>query len=167
MTLQASHEILVAGDSFDDCRKKVVRFFDRILLVKYEKVTIVDDESLASDNPDFWRRLEQGIAVNRKVLHGLVEEIKSEGMQTLDDLKGLPRGYLSSTLHTAVHLLDGFFGIDSFFYNLEEDSHGLSDTMRGVIAGSSNGYWLVRVRAGSEKDRLGQFDDLRSAGKAE
>ncbi len=165
MNLQASHEILLAGNSFEDCRKKVLRFFDRILLVKYEKITIDEERSLSSVDQDFWSRVDQGIAINKQVIHGLVEELKGEGLQTMDDLKDLQRGYLSSMFHTAIHLLDGFFGIDSFFYNLEEDSHGLSGNMSGIIERSSNIYWLISVKAGSDKDRFEQFDSLRSAGK--
>jgi hypothetical protein len=68
-------------------------------------------------------------------------------VESLGDLESLPQGYQSKTLHTLTHLLDGFFGIDSHFYNLIEGSHGVSAGLRGKIDSSPGGYMLLAVRA--------------------
>ena len=53
-------------------------------------------------------------------------------------------------LHVITHLLDGFFGIDSYFYNLVEDSHWVSEELRATIKTSPSRYWLIAVEADFE-----------------
>ncbi len=52
----------------------------------------------------------------------------------------MPQGYKSKMLHVITHFLDGFFGIDTFFYNLEEDSHWVSEELQKKIAEAPTYY---------------------------
>ena len=151
MKLEAVHEILVAGDSFDICEKKILRFFMRNLLVRYDTVRIVEEESINAVNPQFWDRVEKGMAANREVLKGLAEELTAEGYGSVADLMGMPQGYHCKTLHTAVHMLDGFLGIDTCFYSYEDDSHWVvSEATSRRIMASPEGFWLLKVAGESQ-----------------
>lgn len=150
MNFEETHEFLVEGADFKECHHKVHRFFERTVLVKYDVVHVEEENSLPADNADFFARIEAGIMENRKIAAGMVQELRESGFKDLDDLVRMNQGYESKILHTLTHLLDGFFGIDSFFYNLAEDSHLLSDQLREKIAGQRKGYWLLRVHTASE-----------------
>ena len=76
----------------------------------------------------------------------LLESLKDEGVVTLEGLQGLEKGYLSKILHTIAHLQDGFIGIDSCLYNLEEDSHGISPDLQQQIAAAPDNYWILKVK---------------------
>ena len=60
------------------------------------------------------------------------------------------------------HLLDGFFGIDSQFYNLPEDSHWLGESLRKQIETGPAEFWLVRVAATLESKEHQAIAGLRS-----
>jgi hypothetical protein len=60
----------------------------------------------------------------------------------------LQQGYVTKVLHTLTHLLDGFIGIDSVFYNLVEDSHWASEGLLKALQDTAGEYWLVPVRTG-------------------
>jgi len=137
------HEILVKGKDLETCKNKVLRFFSDYQLVRYSSITILEDESLPASDPGFGSRLEGAERENRRILHELVEELRDEGVALLNDLENMPEGYRTKMLHVITHLLDGFFGIDSYFYNLEEDSHQVSEEMKRKIAGSVANYWLL------------------------
>jgi hypothetical protein len=66
----------------------------------------------------------------------------------VDQLLTLKQGYATKILHTLTHLLDGFIGIDSAFYNLVEDSHWVSGELAEAIRVAGAEYWLVPVRTG-------------------
>ena len=104
-------------------------------------------ESLTAEDPRFPGRLEDALAENSRRVRAFLEELHGEGVDTLMQLETLPQGYQSKTLHTVTHLLDGFFGIDSFFYNLVEGSHGISDELRKKIAAEPAAYMLIAVKA--------------------
>ncbi len=70
---------------------------------------------------------------------------RGEGVSLLNDLENMPQGYRTKMLHVITHLLDGFFGIDSYFYNLEEDSHQVSEELKKKMAGELTDYWLLPV----------------------
>ena len=87
---------------------------------------------------------------------GFINELTGCGVNRLDDIKNLEQGYKSKTLHTIAHLLDGFFGIDSCFFNLIEDSHWLSAALKDKIMENPGQYWLVEahpVFEASQPDR--------------
>jgi hypothetical protein len=45
------------------------------------------------------------------------------------------------------HLVDGFFGIDTVFYNLADDSHAVSPQLRQEIEATPGEYWLLKIHA--------------------
>jgi len=137
------HEILVKGKDLETCKNKVLRFFRDYELVRYSSITILEDETLPASDPEFGKRLERAERENRRILHGLAEELRGEGVTLLDDIENMPQGYRTNMLHVITHLLDGFFGIDSYFYNLEEDSHWVSEELGRRIKGSLADYWLL------------------------
>ena len=145
MDLQASHEILVIGVDLETCRQKTLRFFAKNILVRYDSITIVEAESVNGEHPRFWERVEAGEAANRMTLANMLADLKAEGFQQLDDIMQLRQGYQSKIFHTIAHLLDGFFGIDSALYNLEDDSHWLSSVRRQQIQAALHTCWLLKV----------------------
>jgi len=161
MNLHASHEMLVSGPDFATCCRKTRRFFERNLLVRYDQVQVVEAESVSAAHAVFWERLAAARAANREVLAGLLAELSAEGFRATADLMIMPQGYQSKILHTVAHLLDGFFGIDSRFYNLEEDSHGLTEAMQHKISTAPAGFWLIKVAASSGV--AGQSSFIRAA----
>ncbi|MBS1113124.1 MAG: hypothetical protein H6Q92_887, partial [Nitrospirae bacterium] len=82
-----------------------------------------------------------------RILRGLIKELQVEGVMNLDDLNALPQGYKTKMLHVITHFLDGFFGIDTYFYNLVEDSHWVSEEMRRRIAENPSDFWLLSLDA--------------------
>ena len=145
MKLEASHELLAIGPDFAAAKSYVLRFFDKTQLVRYDSVAVAADQAVSAEHATFWDRIEQGMAANRQVLAELLEELKESGVFSLGDLEELPQGYQSKTIHTVAHLLDGFFGIDTVFYNLVEDCHWLSATLRQEILADPSEYWLIKA----------------------
>ena len=141
------HEILVKGTDFETSRAKVLQFFERYQLVRYSQIAVLRDASLASDYPDFDDRLQKTILKNREIVRALIDEFQGEGINTLHDLSVLPQGYKTKMLHVITHILDGFFGIDTYFYNLEEDSHWISDNLLAKIHSGPSRYWLLTIEA--------------------
>ena len=84
----------------------------------------------------------------------MLEHLREEGIDTLEQLLDLEQGYETKILHTLTHMLDGFIGIDSFFYNLIEDSHTVSRTLKNTISEFPNEHWLVPVRTGKPASSL-------------
>lgn len=166
MQLSVSHEILVSGPDLATCRARVRRFFDRYQLVKYDTIRIDEKDAVNAAQPIFFVRLEQGIAANRKVLSGLIEDLHQQGFTSLDDLLTLPQGLASKTLHLASHLLDGFFGIDSLFYDLDDDSHWFTEERRRQIARQPAFFWLLKVTASSANEDADRVQLMREAGEA-
>lgn len=141
------HEILVKGRDFAFSRKKVLQFFERYQLVRYSHISIEENTSLAATSPDFEERLNKAILKNRQIVTKLTEELEKEGVRTLHDLSELPQGFRTKMLHVITHFLDGFFGIDTYFYNLEEDSHWVSEKARHQIRETPSDYRLLSVEA--------------------
>ena len=140
------HAILVKGAGFGSCRGRVAKFFEEYQLVRYAEVTIGEKESMQASDPGFESKLLDAVEENRRILHGLVEDLRRENVLTLQDLEVLPQGYKSKMLHVITHFLDGFFGIDTFFYNMEEESHWVSEDLKQTIAEAPSGYWLLSVQ---------------------
>ena len=160
--LEIAHDILIAGPDFASCWQQVKHFFGRSMLIRYDEVLVSEKESLNGADRKFWVRIEAGLAANQKVLGEFLENLKEEGFQSLDDLRYLEKGYLSKILHTIAHLQDGLIGIDSRFYNLAEDSHGVSRILRQKICTAPQDYWILRVTGRIAASGEDPFDTLRT-----
>jgi hypothetical protein len=141
------HEMLVKETDFEAAQQRVLHFFERYQLVRYSKIDVIQEESLAASEPAFMRRLQSAVRENRRILHDLMSELQAEGVLKLDNLEQLPQGYKTKMLHVITHFLDGFFGIDTFFYNLEDDMHWVTEEFQGKITSAPSDYWLLSVRA--------------------
>ncbi len=142
------HLFLVGAQDQKSAVSRVKNFLSRYQLVAYEKVEILP-EVYQPDTPTFWERLKEGIARNRAFLEEGLKTLYNEGFKKVLELKDLPQGYLSKELHVVVHFLDGFFGVDSSFYNLEEDSHWVSRHLQQTLRNNPKEFWLIKVRASS------------------
>jgi hypothetical protein len=141
------HEILTKGPDFEFSQKRVLRFFQKYHLVSYSHVYVIDSESLPASSHDFEGRLQKALLINRQLLHNLLNELQSEGYTTIQDLQTMPQGHRTKIFHVITHLLDGFFGLDTHFYNLEEDSHWVSEALWDKIKANPSQYWLLSVKA--------------------
>jgi hypothetical protein len=141
------HEILVNGPGFEPCKKKVLLFFEKYQLVRYSVITINGSMSVSASNPAFQGKLREVILANRTILDDLIRELREEGVETLDDLNTIPKGYKTKLLHIITHFVDGFFGIDTYFYNLIEDSHWVSDEMWDKTRSTPSDFWLLSLDA--------------------
>ncbi|MEE4165233.1 MAG: hypothetical protein V2I35_04480 [Desulfocapsaceae bacterium] len=143
MKLLARHSILVSGEHYEDCKAQIYGFFKKTSLVQYDKIAIDSSSAVSGDNECFQEKLENSLEQNRRVLTGLVEELKSAGFEKRSDLPDLQQGYPSKVLHIIAHFLDGFIGIDSVFYNLIDDSHWVFPETRELLAEKPETFWLV------------------------
>ena len=149
------HELLVEGGTFGYCREKALRFFKLYRLVSYEDVHVLEERSLPARHKDFWARVDAGIKENHAILDGFISELQEAGFSSISDINDIPQGYLSKLLHVITHILDGFFGVDSCFYNIIDDSHWLSPGLRKKIMAHDGSYWLIALEASSARDILG------------
>ena len=141
------HEILVRGVDFETCTEKMLHFFEKYQLVRYSHINLLQNNCVSASMPEFRTKIEQAIHKNHQILNELVEELHKEGIVTLKDLRELQQGYKTKMLHTITHFLDGFFGIDTYFYNLEEDSHWISEGLQRRIQEKPSLYWILAVEA--------------------
>jgi len=141
------HEILVKGSDFEACSHHVLRFFEKYQLVRYSQITVNENRCLPASHPDFTVRLQEAIQKNRQILQDLIGDLQSEGVNTLHDLKDLPQGYKSKMNHVIAHFVDGFFGIDTYFYNLEEESHWVSREFQQKIHAMPSQHWIISIEA--------------------
>jgi hypothetical protein len=146
-SVEALHEFLVEGDDLDACARRIRAFLDSYQLVRYGSIAIDRKRSLPAADPGFLLRLDEALAENAGRIRAFLDELRQDGFERMEQLEVMPQGYQSKTLHTVTHLLDGFFGIDSFFYNLVEGSHGLTGEMRARMEAAPQGYMLVAVKA--------------------
>ena len=160
--LAISHDILIAGSDYESCRQRVKRFFDRTMLIRYDDVVVIENESINGTDGNFRARIREGLKANQKVLGEFLENLKDEGFLSIDDIRGLEKGYLSKILHTIAHLQDGFIGIDSRFYNLEEDSHGVSRDLQQKITVTPYRYWILKIKGRITPTREEPLDALRT-----
>lgn len=150
-SLSASHQhhlFLANGRSLMQARQQVDHFMKTTQLVVYQSIIINDEKIITATCDQFWVQLTQGIEANRRFCCSLLQELQNNGVHAVQDLLLLPLGYPSKILHILSHMLDGFFGIDSVFYNLLEDSHWLSETLRTTIHQKPDDYWLVPLGHG-------------------
>jgi len=139
------NNILVAGDSFAHCDQQVQKFFDLTTLVMYDYIKIRKHTSVSGSDSRFFEILDQAQQKNREFAQKLITEISQTGIKTTEDIINIDQGYLSKTFHLLSHILDGFIGIDSHFYNLLDDSHWLSQETRKLIENNPEHYWLLHV----------------------
>ena len=145
MKILAHHEMLVAGESYEGCRKQVIDFFKRTQLVRYDLFSIDERGAKPGSHPAFDACMTEAVQKNRRILEGLVKDLENTGTSKTSDLLNLPQGYPSKVLHIVTHFLDGFIGIDSIFYNLIDDSHWIPEQTRKAISAHPDGYWLIPV----------------------
>lgn len=141
----SQHNILVAGDSFAHCSQLVHKFFDLTSLVIYDCIEIREQASVSGLDPHFLEITDQAVLRNREIAQRLITEISQSGIKKTEDLINIKQGYLSKTFHLLSHFLDGFIGIDSYFYNLLDDSHWLSLETRQRVEQNPKQYWLLHV----------------------
>jgi hypothetical protein len=141
------HEILTKGSDFEFSQKRVVRFLQKYQLVSYTTIHVIESESLPATSHDFQNRVHNALLKNRQILHNFLEELKADGYKTIQDLQTMPQGYKTRIFHVITHLLAGFFGLDTHLYNLEEDSHWISEALWEKIKTHGSHYWLVAVKA--------------------
>ena len=141
------HEILTKGSDFQFSKKRVLRFFKKYQLVSYSHIYVIESASLPASSHDFEGRLQKALLKNRQLLHTLLHELQSEGYTTIQALQTMPQGHRTKIFHVITHLLDGFFGLDTHFYNLEEDSHWVSAALWEKIKATPSQYWLLPIKA--------------------
>ena len=148
MDYPISHYFLVHSRSEELAGRHVERYLAGNQLISYAEFFVRTEEILNGTGAHFWRTLEHGLAANDSFARRMLDHLKEEGVTTLDQLPDLEQGYVTKVLHTLTHLLDGFIGIDSVFYNLVEDSHRVSAVLTQSIRTTPAEYWLVPVRTG-------------------
>ena len=141
------HKILTKGPDFQFSRERVLRFFQKYKLVNYSHVHVIDTESVPASSNDFEPLVKEALLKNRRLLHNLIEDIQEDGYTTIQDLQTMQQGYKTRIFHVITHLVEGFFGLDTQFYNLEEDSHWVSEELWKKIRANPPNYWLVSVKA--------------------
>lgn len=139
------HEFLVKNKSIESASEKVRDFLSRYSLVNYDSVNFIEKRSCNAMDGSFHTRLELSLKDNSKILLTFIQELKAEGVNSVDDIAKLHVGYKSKLLHVITHFVDGFFGIDSSFYNLIEGSHWVSDYMLEMIRKKPGEFWIVAV----------------------
>ncbi len=155
------HLFLASGNTPAQAHQQAVHFIETTQLVVYQSTSIKDKEILSATSRYFWKRIETGIDANQIFCRALLKELQETGLTEIEDLLALQPGYPSKILHILTHMLDGFFGIDSVFYNLVEESHWLSEPLRASIQQRPEGYWLVPVWPGPLTHSLLQLDKSR------
>jgi len=148
MEYPVSHFFLVHSQSARLAAQHVERYLAGNQLISYADFFVRETEVLNGIDSHFPVAIEQGLAANRAFARRMLDHLREEGLTTLEQLLDLQQGYATKVLHTLTHLLDGFIGIDSVFYNLVEDSHGLSADLAEALRSAPVEYWLVPGRTG-------------------
>jgi hypothetical protein len=141
----SQHKVLLAGESFEHCCNQLHRFFDLTSLVIYDCIETRKELSFSGIDAGFYAHIAAAENRNRKILEDLVVELNKSGVKNTTDLQHIVQGYVSKTLHIISHFLDGFIGIDSYFYNLLDDSHWLPPLTLQSIYINPGHYWLIHI----------------------
>ncbi len=141
----AQHRILVTGDSFAACSEQVHKFFALTSLVIYDCIEVKPEQSFSGLDAGFPEALARAVAENRKIVEALIADLQKTGCRSVSDLLDLQQGYPSKVLHIITHFLDGFVGIDSYFYSLPDDSHWLPEETATAIGDNPARYWLIHI----------------------
>ncbi len=143
--MKAIHLFLVEAEGREAAIKKVENFLTHYSLVVYEEILLEKDEAISATSDAFWQRASAAMDENSKAIKQLFSVLEEEGYESPRDMALIPQGYLSKIFHTVAHLLDGFFGVDSRFFNLVEDSHWISKRLEKKILDVPSHYWLMPV----------------------
>ncbi len=146
-TVQTIHLFLLKAHDRRSAEERLLTFLDRYDLIHFDSVKVTRSICMAHDKTGFLQTVDRGISENRKWLAEAVTFLEQEGFEAVRDLNDLPQGYLSKHLHEIVHFLDGFFGIDSMFYNMEEGSHGISRLLKEEMKQAPELFWLLETEA--------------------
>jgi hypothetical protein len=150
--MDSQHVFLVDGADYAEGRRKIESFLTKNLLVRYASLLFDDPgKIIAKNKAKFWETIDWCQKQNQLTITGLLQELSDLGYESIADLAHVPQGYNSKLLHTITHLLDGFFGLDSFFYNLIEDSHWVSEPLAAKIKQDDQKYFLVFVQGSFQK----------------
>ena len=141
----SQHKLLLAGDSFEHCSAQVHKFFDLTSLVIYDCIEVIETQSISGLDAAFFDHIANAEAKNRTTVQELINELVKAKINRTVDFQDIEQGYLSKTLHILSHLLDGFIGVDSYFYNLIDDSHWLPSATAKAIHDNPNQYWLLHI----------------------
>jgi hypothetical protein len=141
------HEFLVNGDTLETCQNKTAHFLKTNKLAMPLQFDFLEKRTIRADEKGFKERINLGAQENKIVLNGFISELKKEGFYDINHVSDIPQGYLSKIFHTIAHLLDGFFGIDAYFYNLVEDSYFISYALFEKINNEPNFYYIISVEA--------------------
>ncbi len=142
----SEHLILAQGENSASALKNTLHFFESTTLVQYDELRVIDEFILDQSSEHFYKYIAQGVKKNKEVVNKLLLELRQIGIIELTDLTCLEQGYPSKTLHILSHFLDGFIGVDSFFYNLVEDSHWVSDNLLNQLKNVPGNYWLLKLQ---------------------
>ena len=138
---------LVEAESYIHGCEKVGRFLDLTPLIRYDNIDFAFGQSCSAADPNFWEMVDSACERNNRTVNELIRELQNNGFSQMTELAQIKQGYESKVLHTLVHLLDGFIGIDTSLYNLAEDSHQISDNLRQKISKQPRNYWLLQAEA--------------------
>lgn len=142
----ACHNILIKGADYQDCKAKVIRFFDKTNLVQYDHMEFVKSHSICGSDNRFFSSLEDAININKNKINDFISNIEQTGIKTVAELATIKQGYPSKSLHILSHFMDGFIGIDSNLYNLVDDSHWVSPERKKKISDAPDQYWIIFIR---------------------
>ncbi len=143
--MEVTHMLLARASTRTQAEQKVLGFLKDYQLVCYDTINLDSSNVIQASSPLFWGTVNDAINRNRLTIKALLEQLSEEGYGQFEHLHEIPQGYLSKIFHTVAHILDGFFGIDSYFYNLLEDSHWVSREFIKEINAHPSEYWLVKV----------------------
>ena len=164
-TIVGQHAILLHAGDKKAAEQHVRIFFAQNELVRYDSVVIDSSTIVNGTHRRFFVEIEDGLAGNRRAIEQLVRELRVEDAADLEEWSSLTQGYASKILHTVVHLVDGFFGVDSVLYNLVEDSNQVTTQLRQKIRAQPDRYWLVQVTGTSARNTADRVQLLRPFGR--
>lgn len=154
MEIKSRHIFLVQAESRQDASHKVVHFLQATELVSYGRLNIDENGVVSGTSDSFWEILWHGVEKNKAFSQQVLEELKGNGVREVGDLLTVSLGYPSKLLHILAHMIDGFIGVDSVFYNLVEDSHWLGKNQETVIRKTPEQFWLVPVETGEAEESV-------------
>lgn len=160
-----THYFLVDGPDLRAAINKVNHFFAATVLIRYEQVTVDEGQARAGLDAGFAEMLAKAIAGNKSLLAKLLGELEEEGFGDMGRWNAMPQGYLSKIVHSVAHMLDGFFGVDSAFYNLIDDSHWVSESLMAQIKKTPERFWLITAVGSSHLPEIDRVPFLRRHGK--
>lgn len=161
------HDLLLESSSRETAIQHAHYFFEHNQLVRYDSLVIDSGAIISGNDLEFLNKVKAGIEANREAINRLVKELHREGAADPQNWASLKQGYASKLLHTTIHLLDGFFGIDSALYNLIENSHQVTNSLLTNMQKNPEQYWLVPVKGISAHGDANQLPLLRPFGKKE